>query len=59
MLYKDRIDNSKGTDANKTNESKHYDVSHFSLLLDKCFMFAMVVMIYWWCPQILMMILLF
>ena len=46
MLYKDRIDNSKGTDVNKTNESKHSDVSHFSLLLDKCFMFAMVVMIY-------------
>ena len=39
MLYFDRIYVSKGTDVNKTSESKECDICHHRYFLDKGFQF--------------------
>ena len=39
MLYHDRIAIYKGTDVNKTSESKEGDICHYWCFLNKCFKF--------------------
>ena len=39
MLYFDRIDVSEGTDVNKTNASKEFDICHYWYFLNKSFKF--------------------
>ena len=39
MLYFGRTEYSEGTDANKTNESKEYNICHYWYYLDKGFSF--------------------
>ena len=40
ILYYDRTNASGGTDVNKTNASKEYDICHYWCFLDKEFKFA-------------------
>ena len=39
MIYYDKIDVSEGTDINKTNESKEYNICHYRCFLNKGFNF--------------------
>ena len=59
MTYYDIIDASKGTDVHKTSKLSMMFLA-IVVFLDKVsfkFMFAVVVMVYWWCPQTLIMLL--
>ena len=59
MTYYDIIDASKWTDVHKTSKLSMMFLA-IVVFLDKVsfkFMFAVVVMVYWWCPQTLIMLL--